>query len=273
MQKIGAGNCGDVYVAEDTTNNGLEIAIKLAKGLDLEKESRRYRAFLEDYQQQHGCTPRGFTELIGAYDHYSYHCIAYELLGPTLEDLFDFCDRRFTPYTTFFLGEQILDRLRSLHQAGYTHGSIKPENITMGTKKRCRTVYLIDFGSLFPTHTPRTHSSTDLWKSIHRHNGLNHTKRDDLESWLYTMAYFLHGSLLWDAPGADVHNLKVTKAPIWMEELQLGPLWLYVQALPPETMPDYKHLKRLLRSQSNRIRPQPLDFFTKHRMLRAIGSS
>jgi casein kinase 1 epsilon len=270
IAKIGAGNCGDVYVAEDTTNNGQEIAIKLAKGHELEKESRRYRLFLNDYQQRHGCAPRGFPELIGAYDHLLYHCIAYQLLGPTLKNLFDFCEGKFTPYTTFFVGEQILDRLRSLHETGYTHGSIKPENITMGLRKRGRTVYLIDFGSIFPAHIPRAHSSSSLWKSINRHNKMNHTRRDDLESWLYVMAFFLHGSLLWDTPGADILHLKVTKAPMWMEELQLGPLWRYVQSLLPEAIPDYKHLKRLLRSQSNRIRPQPLDFLMTSTRLRAL---
>jgi len=263
--KIGAGNNGDVFVATDTTNNE-EVAIKLAKGGHLESESRRYLAFIHDYQEQnHGCSPRGFPSLIWSGHAFRYYCIAYDLLGPTLDDLRRFCDGRFTEYTTFFLGEQILDRLRVLHQTGYTHGSIKPANIAMGLATRCSKVYLIDFGSMHTTETPRIHSSTSLWKSIHRHNGFPHTMRDDLESWLYMMAYLLHGSLLWNENTSkeDILRMKIQDTPNWMETLKLGSLWKYVRGLEATMIPNYQYLKKLLRQQSNRFPPQAMDWIVK----------
>ncbi|RYE16901.1 MAG: hypothetical protein EOP45_16700 [Sphingobacteriaceae bacterium] len=266
MRKIGSGNSGSVYFSIDISN-GQEIAMKIANGTHLEKEKQRYSAFIKDYQQQtNGCSPKGFPDMIWTGEHHHHYCIAYEFLGPTLEDLFEYCDRKFSYHTVFFLGEQILDRLQSIHQTGYTHGSIKPMNIVMGQKKYGRTVFLIDFGSMYPTNTPRNHTSTSLWKSINRHKGFDHGMRDDLESWLYLLAYFLHGSLLWEFSTNDILFKKENEAPKWMDELKLGALWLYVRNLKVDTLPDYRYMRKLLfkiRPQSNPVGPQKLDWEVK----------
>ena len=41
------------------------------------------------------------------------------------------------------IGQQLLDRLRSVHRAGYVHGDIKPGNVLEGERG---TYYLVDFG-------------------------------------------------------------------------------------------------------------------------------
>ena len=57
-----------------------------------------------------------------------------ELLGPTLEDLFNFCERRFTLKTTLMIFVQMIDRLQHIHGLGIIHRDLKPENIMMGLR-------------------------------------------------------------------------------------------------------------------------------------------
>jgi serine/threonine protein kinase len=63
---------------------------------------------------------------------HGYHCdfqaMVFELLGPNLEDLFRYCDNKFSLKTTLMLMDQLLHRVESLHAAGYLHRDIKPEN-------------------------------------------------------------------------------------------------------------------------------------------------
>jgi serine/threonine protein kinase len=81
---------------------------------------------------------------------HGYHCdfqaMVFELLGPNLEDLFRYCDNKFSLKTTLMLMDQLLHRVESLHAAGYLHRDIKPENFLLGTGKQGNIVYMTDFG-------------------------------------------------------------------------------------------------------------------------------
>lgn len=69
-----------------------------------------------------------------------------ELLGPTLEDLFNFCGRKFSIKTCLMLFNQILHRLEYMHNQGVIHRDIKPDNIMMGLGETSDIVHMIDFG-------------------------------------------------------------------------------------------------------------------------------
>jgi serine/threonine protein kinase len=60
------------------------------------------------------------------------HYIAVEKLGPSLRDLLlKRPGEVFTLKTTIQIGIQVLERLESLHSAGYVHKNLKPKNIML----------------------------------------------------------------------------------------------------------------------------------------------
>lgn len=58
--------------------------------------------------------------------------LATDLLGPSLEDLFNLCGSKFSLKTTLMLFYQLLERMEAMHGKNYIHRDIKPDNIMMG---------------------------------------------------------------------------------------------------------------------------------------------
>ncbi|VUZ38951.1 unnamed protein product [Hymenolepis diminuta] len=86
-----------------------------------------------------------------------YNVMVMQLLGPSLEDLFNFCGRRFRLKTVILHADQILMRIEYMHSPNFIHRDIKPENFLMGLGKRGNVVYFIDFGLAKRYRDPRTH--------------------------------------------------------------------------------------------------------------------
>ncbi len=109
--------------------------------------------------------------------------MVFELLGPSLEDLFNYCGRLFSLKTVLMLADQIIARLQYIHSRNVIHQDIKPENFLMGTEKQGNCVYATDFGlaSELPTHkaTPAACTAqygllgTAYFASVNGHRGIS----------------------------------------------------------------------------------------------------
>jgi len=134
--------------------------------------------------------------------------LVFQLLGRSLEDMFNLCGRKFSLKTTCILGIQMVERLRYVQEKCHLHRDIKPDNFVMGAAKDENKVFVIDFGlaKKYKSQTKNTHipfktgknmTGTARYCSIGTHEGYEQSRRDDLESIGYVLMYFLKGVLPW----------------------------------------------------------------------------
>lgn len=132
-----------------------------------------------------------------------------ELLGPSLEKLFNYCRRNFSLKTVLMLGEQMINRVEYVHQMSHIHRDIKPDNFVIDFEKGT-DIYLIDFGLARRycqtvdnkyEHVKQvklqSFTGTARYASINAQEQFTTSRKDDLESLAYILVYFLKSRLPW----------------------------------------------------------------------------
>eukprot|EP01006_Ploeotia_vitrea_P018076 TRINITY_DN49339_c0_g1_i1.p1 TRINITY_DN49339_c0_g1~~TRINITY_DN49339_c0_g1_i1.p1 ORF type:complete len:396 (-),score=-7.25 TRINITY_DN49339_c0_g1_i1:88-1275(-) len=262
-RKVGKGSFGDIFLGYHVST-GEELAIKLEKKNtphpQLLRETRIYRAL-------QGAAGIPVVRWFGVEG--DYNAMVMDLLGKSLEDCFNDCDRKFSLKTTLMLADQILSRIEIIHTKCFIHRDIKPDNFLMGRGVRRSMVYAIDFGLAKLYRDPRSHShvpyregrsltGTARYASVNAHLGIEQSRRDDLESIGYILVYFMKGRLPWQGlqavtKGQKYQKILEAKRDLTIESLCEGlpeEFRLYfehVKKLKFEERPDFDYLKRLFR--------------------------
>ena len=198
---IGRGRFGRVYkgIHSDT---GQYVAVKLE---DRRTESKLLAEAKTLKTIRKHCL--GVPEIykVGNSTKWNYMIMSY--LGPNLEELFIYCKRSFSIKTTILLSLQIINIIKGIHESGYIHRDIKPDNFVIGFGESHNNIFLIDFGlSVYIDYKTMQHkvyqhkhqfTGSFRYSSINNHKGIQQSRRDDLESICYMMIYFYKGILPW----------------------------------------------------------------------------
>ncbi|KAF7489224.1 hypothetical protein SSS_10685 [Sarcoptes scabiei] len=261
--KIGSGSFGVIYIGTHITTKE-EVAIKLedvsSKHPQLHIENKFYRVMAGGI---------GIPQLKWFGTEGDYNIIVMDLLGPSLEDLFNFCNRKFTLKTVLLLADQLISRIEFIHSRDHIHRDIKPDNFLMGLGDRGNLVYIIDFGlaKRFRDSKTRQHiryragknlTGTARYASLNTHLGIEQSRRDDLESLGYVLMYFNRGSLPWQGLKANTKRQKYErisekKISTPLDDLCRGypaefiAYLTYCRELRFDEDPDYVYLRSLLR--------------------------
>ncbi|KAL1790628.1 casein kinase I isoform X1, partial [Sigmodon hispidus] len=272
---IGSGSFGDIYLGANIAS-GEEVAIKLecvkTKHPQLHIESKFYK------MMQGGV---GIPSIKWCGAEGDYNVMVMELLGPSLQDLFNFCFRKFSLKTVLLLADQIDDQpyrlypLQELHPPG-----CEACNFLMGLGKKDNLVYIIDFGLAKKYRDARTHqpipyrenknlTGTARYVSINTHLGIEKSRRDDLESLGYVLMYFNLGSLPWQGLKAATKRRKyerINEKKMWTptEVLckgypsEFSTYLNFCGSLRFDGKPDHSYLRQLFRNLEGFLLRLPL---------------
>ncbi|CCE81494.1 Piso0_002152 [Millerozyma farinosa CBS 7064] len=263
-KKIGEGSFGIIFEGVNLLNNQ-QVAIKFeprkCEAPQLRDEYRAYRILSGNpgIPQVHYFGQEGV-----------HNILVIDLLGPSLEDLFDWCGRKFRVKTVIQVAKQMIARVESIHSNNLIYRDIKPDNFLIGNPNtpEANSIFVVDFGMAKQYRDPKTKthipyrekkalSGTARYMSINTHLGREQSRRDDLESLGHVFLYFLRGSLPWQGLKAPTNKQKYEKIGQRKQTTSINELCFgfpiqfaqyltYVRGLRFEEDPDYAYLISLM---------------------------
>ena len=267
IKKLGSGSFGEVYFTK-ILSTGQLVASKIEEKNNKKKkndskifdEYKIYRKF-----EMKGLE-KGIPKIYSFYETPKFNVLVMELLGENLETIFDAYNKKFQLGTVLKLGYEIINLIEKVHNCGFIHRDIKPNNFMFGVGNKKYDLHILDFGLSKKFFKNRKHIEiktnkslvgTARYTSINIHNGIEPSRRDDLESICYMLIYFLKGSLPWQGlkKQKNVDHIDLigevklsTSVKILCKDIPncFMDFLEHIRNLSFEERPDYKYLKNLL---------------------------
>ena len=264
-EMLGEGSFGKVYrainVKEKEKNN--EYAIKLETKKDVKKH------LLKEYFVYKGLdNSNNFPKMYWYGNYKKYRGLVLDRLGPSLKYFFVKYKYNFDMNTIANIAVQVLYRLEELHNKGFLHQDIKPENILVDYRNMVK-IFLVDYGTSgewrvnnSSEHVEQIKSNkivgTARYSSINNHSGMLQSRCDDLQSFGYVLIYLAKSSLPWQGFKTRDFRRKWKQVQDIKEGILLTKLcdgipycflhyFEYISKLSFKEKPDYKYLRSLFR--------------------------
>jgi serine/threonine protein kinase len=167
-------------------------------------------------------------------------------------------------------GPNIHPLTQIFHHIGFVHCDLKPSNFCVGSGSGANVIYMIDFGlsKRFQDQYTREHvhqqrdktkklTGTPRYASINNHLGFELSRRDDIESLSYILAYFGLGRLPWQGIKAGSRETKCNLITRKKQETDMCALCAafplasemnkHAQTLAFAAVPDFMYLRTILK--------------------------
>eukprot|EP00826_Nyctotherus_ovalis_P039448 TRINITY_DN3796_c0_g6_i2.p1 TRINITY_DN3796_c0_g6~~TRINITY_DN3796_c0_g6_i2.p1 ORF type:complete len:288 (-),score=72.34 TRINITY_DN3796_c0_g6_i2:189-1052(-) len=203
-----------------------------------------------------------------------YSVLVMELMGNSLEKLFQKYGKKFSLKTILMLVDQMIKAIEQFHAHHYIHRDIKPDNFVIGLGAKSGTIHLLDFGlskrfrdPISGLHIPykdhKSFTGTARYASIKTHFGIEQSRRDDLESLGHLFIYLLKGLLPWqNMPAATkkekYEKIRQKKVSLSLDRLCTGlPIEFqaylnYTRSMKFNERPDYAYILRIFKDLFDR---------------------
>jgi len=241
QKKIGQGGYGAVYLAVEVDEKGepitnTEVALKTMNDLPwlLYQEG--------DILRRLQSSPF-VCRLLDEGDSHGHAYMAMELQGRSLYSVYR---RQRSMHMTLKLGVAMIRAVQSVHELGYVHRDIKPDNFLLGRDAKLDRVYLIDFGiaklhlrkdgTPFPPNKAIHCFGHPCYASLSALRGNDSGRCDDMWSLFYVLVEMAKGKLPWD-------ELEEEEAIAKAKEERMKPE--LVEGLPVEFLRFMEHLNSL----------------------------
>lgn len=267
-RKLGAGSFGKIYLVEHTLTHELYAA--KFEPINSPAPQLSYEAKL--YNKFAGGSHIPMIHWTGIEK--NHRIMVIDLLGSSLEDLFQKYGQKLSLKTVLMLADQMLSAIQYIHNKNYLHRDIKPDNFMIGTGSNSTRVFSIDFGLCKRYRDDITHehinyvegkslTGTARYASIGALRGREQSRRDDLESLGYVWIYLIKGKLPWMGLNGTTREDKYQKIARMKEETPIHTLcselpaefqdyMIYVRNLGFAENPDYTYLRNLLKAAFRR---------------------
>ena len=201
LNLVGEGSFGKIFEAINIITSE-KVAIKIEKKSTI--SLLKHEATLYNKCRNIKGIPK--LRNYGVEENYNY--IVIDFLGDSLDDIKIKHGGYIELSIVLNIGIQLINIIEKLHNIGIIHRDLKPENILLGLEKEKKSIYLIDFGiSRFYINSKGCHiqyvdnkkyMGNIIFMSLNVSNGIEPTRRDDMESIGYILMYILTGYLPWN---------------------------------------------------------------------------
>ncbi|KAK2963225.1 putative Casein kinase I [Blattamonas nauphoetae] len=225
LRLIGKGSFGAVFLCESSESHkfyATKVEIAHTKAPKLHQEYCIGRALQQ----------LGFPEVRYFWNNRDYHAMVMELLGGSFDDYHKRMNHQFSIYTVVQIAIQCITRIATMHELGFIHRDIKPNNFLFGTGQNEDTVFLIDFGLSKAWRDPntgqhfpctRSHGlvGTLRFISMNVHSLIEPSRRDDLISLSYMFVFLHKGCLPWQFREAMPDQERYQKIVMYKQQYPL----------------------------------------------------